>query len=289
MLVLFDIRPTQRAESSTTPLLQSMKRLQTLVILLLCGLTSCVNFEEKRIRQLLNEKGFGTRAEGQASLENYVTGGDGVAFLVDPTILVTPGAERLVLLTQLQSVGLDGTILLPYVGPVMVLGLTERELKRLVESQLAAFFNLPIQVTPRILDRGKYFFAFGEVLQKGRVPYFKADLTLLEAVTYVLPTRLANLGRVRLIKPDAENPLVIDVNIREMIMTGNTRYNILLDENDFIYIPPTWLGGIARFIEKLLEPLNVAVRSMLGLAQIQYSYDILTGDAPAGGRSFFRY
>ena len=266
-----------------------MTRLQTLLLLLLCGLASCANYEDKRIRQLLNEKGFGTRAEGRASLENYVSGGDGVVFLVDPSVLMTPGAERLVLLTQLQRVGLDGTILLPYVGPVMVLGLTERQLKQLVESQLAAFFNIDIQVTPRILDRGKHFFAFGEAMLKGRVPYFKADLTLLEAVTYIKPTSLANMGKVRLIKPDAENPLVIVVNVREMIMTGNMRYNVPLDENDFLYLPPTWLGGMARFIEKLLQPLNVAVQSMFGLARIQYSYDILQGDASLRGGSFFRY
>ena len=266
-----------------------MTRFHSLLILLLCGLTSCANYEDKRIRQLLNEKGFGTRAQGKASLENYVSGGDGVVFLVDPSVLVMPGAERLVLLTQLQKVGIDGTILLPYVGPVMVLGLTERELKRLVESQLAAFFNVDIQVTPRILDRGKHFFAFGEVLQKGRVPYFKADLNLLEAVTYVRPTSLANMGRVRLIKPDADNPFVVTVNIRDMIMTGNTRYNFPIDENDFLYLPPTWLGGLSRFIEKLLQPLNVAVQSMFGLARIQYSYDILQGDANMRGGSFFRY
>lgn len=260
--------------------------LRALLTLFFCCLASCTNFEEKRIRQLLNEKGFGTRAEGNATAENYVAGGDGVVFSISPGVLMSPGAERLVILSLVQRVGIDGTILLPYVGPVMVLGLTERQLKRLVESQLAAFFDLDIQVEPRIVNFGKVFYAFGEVFLKGRVPFAKADLTLLEAITMVVPTPLANMGRVRVIRPDAENPLVMDVNIREMIMTGNTRYNVLLQENDFIYVPPTWIGGFSRFIQKLLEPLNVVVQSLFGLASVKISYDILRGENPG---FFFRF
>jgi protein involved in polysaccharide export with SLBB domain len=219
-------------------------------------------------------------------MENYVAGGDGVVFLVNPSVFASPGAERLVLLSQVQRVGIDGTILVPYVGPVMILGLTERELKRLVESQLAAFFNIEVRVEARILNFGKVFYAFGEVGYKGRIPFIKSDLTLLEAITVVQPTQLANMGRVRVIKPDAENPMIIDVNIREMIMTGNTRYNILIEENDFIYIPPTWIGGFSRFIEKLLQPIGVAVQSLLGLATIKASYDLLRGEETS---FFFRY
>ena len=256
-------------------------------LLLLTLLTSCAGYEEKAIRQLLIEKGFGTRAEGRATIENYVSGGDGVVFVMDPVTLASPGAERLVLLSQVQSVGLDGTILLPYVGPVMILGLTERELKRLVESQLATLFNMELRVEAKIVDRGKGFYAFGEVEKKGRMPYRKADLTLLEAVTQVMPTALANMGRVRLIKPDAVNPIVIEVNIRQMILTGNTRYNLAVEENDFIYIPPTWIGGLARFIEKLVQPISVAVRSLIGLAMIRTSYDVLRGDSQQ--QQFFRF
>jgi protein involved in polysaccharide export with SLBB domain len=257
-----------------------------LTLLTVVLLASCTNYEEKRIRQLLNEKGFGTRAEGRATMENYVTGGDGVVFVVNPTVLASPGAEKLVVLSQVQRVGLDGTILLPYVGPVMILGLTERELKRLVESQLTGLFNIDIRVEARIVNFGKFFYAFGEVLRKGRVPFLKADLTLLEAITVIGPTALANMGKVRVIKPDAQNPLVVDVNVREMIMTGNTTYNLLIEENDFIYVPPTWIGGFSRFIEKLLQPIGVAVQSLLGLATIKASYDLLQGKQTT---FFFRY
>ena len=260
-------------------------RLHFLLLIFVCSFASCTAYEELRIRQLLNEKGFGTRAEGNATVENYLAGGDGVVFVLSGGTLTIPGAQRLALLTRVQLVGLDGTILLPYVGPIPVLGLTEQQLERLVESSLAGLFAEEIQLQARIVDRQKAFYAFGEVGRKGRLPYRKADFTLFEAIASLAPTRLANLGRVRLIKPDAEDPLVIDVNVREMIITGNTRYNAPVEVNDIIYVPATWIGGFARFIEKLLQPLNVAVRSMLGLARIKASYDVLTGESSF----YFRY
>ncbi|MHC4513607.1 MAG: polysaccharide biosynthesis/export family protein [Planctomycetota bacterium] len=253
--------------------------LRTLLALALgLGLLSCTTLEPKRIRQLLNEKGFGTRAQGIATMENYLAGGDGVAFVIDPTVLLSPGAEQLAFLTQVQQVGLDGTILVPYVGPVLVLGLTEMELKAMVQERLQAFFNFEVSVTPRIVNLGKAIYAFGEVGRKGRVPFTKPDVTIMEAVASVYPTPSANLGRVRLVRPDAENPLVVEINFREMIMTGNTTYNILLRENDIIYIPPTWLGAIGRFVEKLLSPLGSVVQAAFGFASIRYSYDVLRGE-----------
>ena len=42
----------------------------------------------------------------------------------------------------------------------------------------------------------------------------KGDLTILEAISTIGTTGLANLGRVRVIRPDAQKPLTIHVNIR---------------------------------------------------------------------------
>lgn len=248
--------------------------------------SSCAMPEDQRVRQMLNESGFGTQAEGEATVENYVAGGDSVVFLVDPLALATPGLEQLSLLSIAQQVGLDGTIVLPYVGRIMVLGLTERELKQLVESQLGTILADRVSVTPRIIDLGKVFYAFGEVIRKGRIPYTKADLTVFEAVSVLGPTPVANMGRVRLIKPDAINPIVVEVNFREMVTGGVMQRNFLVSENDIIYIPPTWLGSIARFVEKLLQPLGVAVQTLFGIASIRYSYDLIQGDTQ---NYFFRF
>jgi hypothetical protein len=99
-------------------------------------------------------------------------------------------------------------------------------------------------------------------------------------------SNLANLGRVMLIRPDAEHPLVIDVNVRDMFTGGSTAPNIRLRERDTIYIPPTALGMLARILQRLLEPVALAVQTVIGAAQVQISYDILQGRNQGG---FFRF
>lgn len=267
----------------------SFLRLHNLLaaLILLLAVTGCTSIEEKALRQLLNEKGFGTRAQGIATEENYVAGGDGVVFLIDPTLFLTPGAEQLQLLTAAQLVSLDGTILIPYVGPVKVLGLTERELRTLVEEQLAPMFNFEVRIQARILNVGKAFYAFGEVGSKGRLPMFKADLTIFEAMATIAPTNLANLGRIRLVRPDAERPRVLDFNMREMVMGGNSTYNYKMQDNDILYVPPTFFGALARFVEKLVTPLGVVTGALFSAATLRYSYEYAFNDRNDG--FFYRF
>lgn len=260
----------------------------SVAVLLLALLASCSGVEEKRVRQLLNEKGFGSRSQGVATLENYVAAGDSVVFLIEPSLVLLPGYEQLALLTAPQPIGLDGTILLPYVGAVPVLGLTERELSVLVSDQLQGFFSRPILVTARIAGFGKAIYAFGEIGGKGRLPMTKGDMTIFEFVATVGWTPLANLGRVRVVRPDAENPLAMTINFREMVQTGNMTWNVPLYNNDIVYIPPTFFGAITRFLQKLLEPVGAVVQVIFGIARIEQSYDYITGRS-VNPNFFFRF
>jgi len=257
---------------------------------LACGLAAgCSTVEDKRLDQLLHERGFGTRAQGVATVENYVAGGDFVQFLVDPLAQLTPGAEMLTLLTVPQPVGIDGTVLIPYLGPTFVLGMTEAELAAMVAEQLMATFAFPVKLQARIIGNlGKTIYVFGEAGPR-RVPLLKPDLTIVDLMTgFVAWTRLANLGRIRVTRPDAQNPFQVEINLREMIETGNTTYNIRLQENDFVYVPPTFFGALTRFLEKLLEPLRVVVASLFGVASVQFTYDVLTNsNGIYGGRGFY--
>lgn len=252
----------------------------------LLGFTACGSYEDKRIRELLVEKGFGARASGDATRENYIGGRDFVQFLVKPELLANPAYARLAELTVRQPVAIDGTIFVPYVGPVYVLGKTEAEAAAIVNQQLV-MAGLPSSpdVQARIVVSVKWFYAIGEVAQKGPRP-LDTDLTFFDAMFSVGWTPLANLGRVWLIRPDAEHPLVVDLNFREMITTGRTLANIPLRERDILYVPPTFLGLVARLLERLLTPLGLAVQSVFSLAQAQASYEVLTGQRDY---IYFRY
>ncbi|HEX5052243.1 MAG TPA: polysaccharide biosynthesis/export family protein [Planctomycetota bacterium] len=261
--------------------------LRGMLLLMLGCLSACGTFEEKRIRELLNEKGFGARATGDATRENYLGGLDTVQFLVPPEALLIPGAERLAALSVAQPVSIDGTIFVPYVGPVYALGKTEVELATLVRQQLRTVFKPDIDLQARIVTSNKRFYAIGEVLRKGPI-LMTPDLTLIDAIFLTGWTNLANLGRIYVIRPDAEHPLVVDINLREILTSGNTTANIAIRERDILWVPPTFLGLIARLLQRLLEPVALAVRTMLGFAEINYAYDVLTGQANYYG-GYYRF
>jgi hypothetical protein len=237
---------------------------------------SCSSVESDRLRQLLNERGFGTRADGSPRAENFVAGGDDIQFVMPALSYRQPAHEQLFLLLSPQPVEVDGTIYVPYVGGVYVLGKTERQVAAEVSQALANVFTDPIPLEARIVSSGKGFYIFGEVEGGARyVPMPHGDLTVLEVIARATLTDLANLGRVRVVKPDAQDPLVVVVNVREIIEYGYTTYNVAIDHNDIIYIPPTFFGHIARFVEKILQPIGAVTRAAFGVAQLNATYDYL--------------
>lgn len=76
----------------------------------------------------------------RAGVERAADGGSGpgdiVQFVIDPVAYLTPGTEQLALLTTRQPICSDGTIQIPYVGPVRAENLTEHELSALVSREL---------------------------------------------------------------------------------------------------------------------------------------------------------
>lgn len=262
--------------------------LHPLLAILCLSWNACGTYEEKRIRELQIEKGFGSRAEGEATLENYVAGGDVIRFIVSPMSYQDPAAAQLYELSFPQRPSIDGKITIPYVGRVFVLGKTEAELTTLVKSLLRPVFNFDVDLQAQIVVDSKNVYAFGETRLKGAINLWTqgGDWTVLKAVANIGWTQLANLGRVYLIRPDAEHPLVVEINVHRMITTGYTNMNLPVRENDIIYIPPTFLGLVARILEQLLAPVAVAVNAMLGIAEVRTAYEVAIGERDA---YYFRF
>lgn len=261
---------------------------QLLLLVLCASFAACSGYEEKRIRELYHDKGFGSRAQGDATVENYVAGGDSVVFLIPPIAYQDPAASELARLSLSQTLSIDGRIMIPYVGTVQVLGLTETQLATLVKGLLRGVFPYEIDLQARIVGESKNIYAIGETPRKGVIQMagLGADLTFMKACLTIGWTPLANLSRVQLIRPDAEHPLVVEIDLYRMMTSGNTHANMRIRENDILYFPPTFLGMVARILERALQPVNVAVQTMLGLANIRYGWEFATGQS---NQYFYRF
>lgn len=219
--------------------------------------TGCRAVEDKRTFQYLNTAGFGGYSAGDANTENYLEVGDLV------TIKDSLHAD---LLVPSQDVGIDGTIFLPEIGQLLVRNYTRAQLKSHLDELYAPYYDkTDIQVkidSSAGASGGKKYFMVGEVAVQGKKA-FRGNLTVIEAILESGPKKeTANLGRIQLIRGDPVDPLIIIVNFHDVIDYGDTTYNLVVRENDIIYIPPTLIGSVGNFIEKLFYPVKVILQPL---------------------------
>jgi len=227
------------------------KPLYRLALLGLCFLTACNTYPDKRLLQYLNTDGFGKRYTGNAEEENYVTIGDDVELFDSFNPKELNGRV---------TVDIDGTVLLPELGAVHVAGLTRTEIEALLMEKYSPYYEM-LDVKIRISTTGKKYFIFGEVYEEGEQA-FTGDLTVFEAVRGADPLlSSANLGRVRLIRPDPKDPLIIYVDVEDM-MAGDSTFNVKVQELDIIYVPPTIVAQFGYFLENLVFPIKQVVSGL---------------------------
>lgn len=243
---------------------QAARILGVLLVILLAG---CKSSPDKRLIQYLNTDGFGNRFSGNAEEENYVTLGDKIQVSDSYN-----DAE----LRATAEVDIDGTVLLPEVGAVHVAGMTRSQIEAFLMEKYSPYYDL-LDITVRIKAAKKFYYIYGEVDKTGRLK-FDGDLTLFDAVMEARPNKdTANLGRVRIIKADPRDPLIITADIAAVIADGDSTYNININERDIIYVPPTMLAQIGYFLDTMLFPvkqvlngLSQAVRTLYDINRIQY-------------------
>jgi len=267
-----------------------------LLLLPLLFLPGCHSLGERmEVEQLLVPPGggLGRRARGDAQVENYAAFGDHLQITLDPSMIgYVQQDPQLGLFSAPQAVAIDGTIFLPVIGRLAVHGLTETQIESLIKHRLSTYYEMEVDLSVRIYNNylSKMVFVYGETLVKGAQPLLRfrqGDVTILDVVAGLPLTPLANLGRVRLVRPDPRNPLIVEVNIREMIQKGISTYNIKVREDDIIYIPPTFLGSLTRFVERLVYPFQSLFGTAFQIAQLKWAYDWMTEDDIYGYRGFF--
>jgi hypothetical protein len=75
--------------------------------------------------------------------------------------------------------------------------------------------------------------------------------------------------RTRVIRPSRDpnvKPKIFKVNYKRMIARGDASKDVLLQEGDIIYIPPTILAAIAMKLEEAIRPL---ARAFSGAYMVQ--------------------
>lgn len=161
---------------------------------------------------------------------------------------------------QRQRIRPDGMVSFEALGELKVAGKTPAEAADALKEKAAQLYTLPgnSPIDVRIaVYLSKVYYVLGQVDRPGPKVYTGRD-TLLSALAQAGPNPMAWEERVQVIRPSADEnvrPKIFEVNFEYMIAHGDTSKDVLLQEGDIIYVPPTVLAAAAMKIEEFIQPI----------------------------------
>jgi len=180
---------------------------------------------------------------------------------------------------QRQRIRPDGKVSFEALGEIEVAGKTPEEVAGVLKEKVAELYTLPgdSPIDVRIIAfMSKSYYVLGQVFKPGPKDYTGRD-TLLSALAEAQPNPMAWEERVQVIRPSEDKsirPKIFEVNFDRMSAHGDTSKDVLLQEGDIIYVPPTVLAAAAMVLEEMLRPI---ARAFSG------AY-IISADPTRGGR-----
>ncbi len=164
---------------------------------------------------------------------------------------------------QQQRIRPDGKVGFEALGEIEVGGKTPEQVADILRLKVLELYTLvgdkPIDVRV-VAYRSKVFYVLGQVYVPGPKVYTGRD-NVLSALAEAQPNPMAWLERVQVIRPSGDKkirPKIFEVNLDRMMAHGDTSKNVLLQEGDIIYVPPTVLASIALKVEEFVRPIGRA-------------------------------
>ena len=222
----------------------------TFLSLITISLTGCFSSYPKNIEAFLMPDKVDVTAE------NYV--------LQPPDQILVLCSEVPEIDRQSQLIRPDGKISFEDLGEIEAAGRTPAQLAENLRLKVVKLYKLegdnPVDI--RIVAyQSKKYYVLGQVARPGPQVYSGRD-TAFTALALTQPNTLAWLGRIQVIRPSRDKNVkakIFEVNFDRMGAHGELSKDVLLQEGDVIYVPPTILAAIAMKIEEFIRPLGRAL------------------------------
>jgi polysaccharide export outer membrane protein len=161
---------------------------------------------------------------------------------------------------QRQRVRPDGKISFEVLGEFDAAGKTPEEISVDVGKRIKEHYTLSEDhaVDVRIAVFASHvYYVLGQVTRPGPRVYSGRDSTLT-AVSEAQPNPLAWQKRIQVVRPTAQegtDALIFEINYKRMLVRGDTSKDVLLQEGDIVYVPPTVLAAIGMVLEEFISPV----------------------------------
>jgi len=142
--------------------------------------------------------------------------------------------DRGELTSNVYQVNGRGEIVMPLIGSVKVAGLNRGDARAFLNEKLTDYIRDP-QLAIEINTSGKYY-VFGAA--GPGVFVLQPDLCLMDALFKAgFGESRANLANVVVMRGSRDNPQILRLNLKKMMLNGDRSDNIAVKPNDLIYVP----------------------------------------------------
>lgn len=177
---------------------------------------------------------------------------------------------------QPQQIRPDGMISFEGLGEIEAAGRTIEEVANAIRARVLELYKIegtrPVDIVI-LTYQSKAYYVLGEVYLPGKKEYTGRD-SVLSALAEARINPMAWKQRVQVIRPSSDpniRPKIFEINYNKLVAHGDTSQNVLLQEGDVIYVPPTILAGIGQVIEEFARPIgrafstvNIVQRAQMG-------------------------
>lgn len=187
---------------------------------------------------------------------------------------------------QRQRIRPDGKISFEVLGEIDAAGKTPTEIAAAVSNRIKELYTLPGDhpVDVRISAyASKVYYVVGQVARPGPRNYTGRDSAIM-ALASAQPNHMAWEQRVQVIRPatrEDEDARIFEINYEKVISRGLAANDVLLEEGDIVYVPPTILASIGMLLEEFISPV---ARAFYGAYLVQNPPSTAEGGyRPIGG------
>ena len=225
----------------------------TLLVLFTIVLSGCFSANPEDVKAFLRPD------QAQITGDDYILQPPDVVTILSSRVpeLARSGSMSTVGMTQV--IRPDGMITLESVGEIMVAGKTPRQVAEIIAQKLSELYKFtgdyPVDVRVTNQSKDYYIFFF---FDRACCEIFTGRETTLSAIAKANPTVRAWEEAIQVIRPSLdlnERPKIFELDFKKMIEHGDMSKNVLLQEGDIIYVPPTILGSIGLTVEEIVGPL----------------------------------
>lgn len=163
-----------------------------------------------------------------------------------------------------QRIRPDGRVSFEALGEFYVAGQTPAQVAEQIRKRALSLYAIsgdyPIDVRVSTFA-SKYYYVMGQVNFPGPKLVTGRD-SALRALAQAQPTVLGWIQRIQIIRPsyDPNNlePKIFEFNLRDVTRDGDISKDVLLEQGDIVYVPPTVLAAIGMKVEEFVRPIGRA-------------------------------